>query len=114
MPIKIDAYALIQDQKAANTDGGGFTSGAYRTRDLNTEVVDADGIVSISSNQFTLGPGTYYIRARAPAYSVQEHKAKLRNVTDSTDALIGSSEHSFSSNETWSEIQGAITLAGSK
>ena len=30
-------------------------SAANSTRDLNTEIADPDGIVSISSNQFTLG-----------------------------------------------------------
>ena len=29
-------YAIICDQKANDTDGGTFTSGAWRTRDLNT------------------------------------------------------------------------------
>lgn len=31
---------ILQDQKAQNTDGGTFTSGAWRTRDLNTKVTD--------------------------------------------------------------------------
>ncbi|SVB60040.1 uncharacterized protein METZ01_LOCUS212894, partial [marine metagenome] len=46
------SYAIIADQKAQNTAGGTFTSGAWRTRDLNTEITDPDGIVSISSNEF--------------------------------------------------------------
>ena len=50
------------------TNGGTFTSGAFRTRDSNTEVADPDNIVSISSNQFTLGAGNYLIEASAPAY----------------------------------------------
>ena len=54
---KFESYAIIADQKSSTTQGGGFTSGAWRTRDLNTEIADADGIVSISSNQFTLGAG---------------------------------------------------------
>ena len=32
------SYAIIADQKAQNTAGGTFTSGAWRTRDLQTEV----------------------------------------------------------------------------
>ena len=47
------SYAIIADVKASNADGGTFTSGAWRTRDLNTEITDPDGIVSIYSNQFT-------------------------------------------------------------
>ena len=51
---KFASYALIADQKAQGTISGSFTSGDWRTRDLNTELSDADDIVSISSNQFTL------------------------------------------------------------
>ena len=34
------SYAIIADQKAQNTPGGTFTAGAWRTRDLQTEVAD--------------------------------------------------------------------------
>ena len=43
-------YAIICDEKAHNVGGGTFTSGAFRTRDLDTEIADPDGIVSISSS----------------------------------------------------------------
>ena len=88
-----DAYALLRDEKAANTGGGTFTSGAWRTRDLNTESFDPGGIVSLSANRFTLAAGSYFIYARCPAYFVLRHKAKL--VADPagtpSDAIIGSS-----------------------
>ena len=64
------SYAIICDQKDSTTDGGDFTTGAWRTRNLNTEIADPDGIVSISSNQFTLQAGTYLIKWSAPAYDV--------------------------------------------
>ena len=51
---KFSSYAVICDQKSNNTDGGTFTSGAWRTRDLNTELCEAEGLVSSSSNQFAL------------------------------------------------------------
>lgn len=47
--------AVIQDQKSSGTDGGTFTSGAWRTRTLNTTVLNTIGAgFSLSSNQFTL------------------------------------------------------------
>ena len=56
------SYALLADIKANSVDGGGsMTSGDWRTRDLNTELHDADGIVSISSNQF--GPVAYTLNS---------------------------------------------------
>ena len=82
--ISFTAYAVIADQKTSGTDGGTFTSGAWRTRDLNTEVTDVDNIVSISSNQFTLQAGTYLIKARATAYDCDRHQLRLRNITDGT------------------------------
>lgn len=92
--------AVLHDEKEQNTGGGTFTSGAWRTRDLNTEVSDAGGIVSISSNQFTLGAGTYLIEWSAPAsiagstFTQQEtsHQTRLYNHTGASVAATGSSE----------------------
>lgn len=111
-----ESYACIIDQKAVNTDGGGFTSGAARTRDLNTEQSDPDGIVTISANQFTLLIGTYRIDASAPALGVTNHKAWLQNITDGTVTLIGTSEYSDNTlpSQTRSVIQGRFTIAGTK
>lgn len=110
------AMAIIEDQKTAGTAGGTFTSGAWRTRDLNTEVSDSAGIVSISSNQFTLGAGTYLIKASAPANTVSRHKAALYNVTDASYAAYGTSEFAWASDNdtTRSKISAVITIAGSK
>ena len=76
------SYARISDNKGSATQGGTFSSGGWRTRDLQTEEEDPDGIVSISSNQFTLQAGTYYISAMACAINVNNHVAKIQNVTD--------------------------------
>ncbi len=51
------SYALISDQKTQNSAGGTFTSGAWRTRDLQREIDDPDGIVTITANQIKLGAG---------------------------------------------------------
>ena len=80
---KFASYAVICDQKSLGTDGGTFTAGAWRTRDLNTELIDADGIVSISSNQFTLQAGTYFVEASAPAYKTNRHMIQLYQTSGS-------------------------------
>jgi len=77
------SYAIICDQKSNNTDGGTFTSGAWRTRDLNTELADPDGIVSISSNQFTLAAGSYLIEWSCPAMRCGRHQSRLYDITGS-------------------------------
>ena len=83
------SYAVICDQKAQGTGGGTFTLGEWRTRDLNTEITDADGIVSISSNQFTLQAGTYFVQASAPCVKATNNQAALYNVTDSSFVQYG-------------------------
>lgn len=113
-----DDYVLIVDQKTQNTQGGTFTNGAWRTRDLNTEVSDVAGIASISSNQFTLAAGTYRIRASAPAYAVDVHRTRLYNVTDAAVVQNGTSEYTapstVNSDQTRSQIDFEFTIATSK
>ena len=89
-----DAYAIIVDQKAQSTDGGAITSGGWRTRDLNTELSDPDGIVTISSNQFTLAAGNYLIRWSAPAFNAERHKTRLQDITNATTREYGLSCYS--------------------
>jgi hypothetical protein len=84
------SYAIIADQKTTGTNGGTFTSGAWRERDLQTELADPDGIVSISSNQFTLGAGSYLIRWSAPANQVGNHQSRLYDVTGTAEVEVGS------------------------
>ena len=90
---KFSSYAIIADQKSSGTNGGSFTSGDWRTRDLNTELYDPDGIVSISSNQFTLQAGSYLIKAHAPAYKVGRHQIALYDITGSSYVETGSSAY---------------------
>ena len=89
------SVAVICDQKAQNTPGGGFTAGADRTRDLNTEVSDPDGIVSIATNQFTLAnSGQYLIEWIAPANQVDGHQSFLYDITGAAELSRGSTAFS--------------------
>jgi hypothetical protein len=103
-PISV---AIIADQKASGTDGGTFSSGAWRTRDLNTEIADDDSIVSINSNQFTLAAGTYFINFRATAFRCDNHVAKLYNVTGSADIAFGMATQSADGDIATSVSEGA-------
>ena len=111
---KFESYAVIADQKAQSSQGGAFTTGAWRTRDLNTEIADADGIVSISSNQFTLGAGSYMIRGYASVYRTNGHQTRLYNVTDSSEVAIGCNGMSHASYYTMnpSVVTGRATITG--
>ena len=111
---KFASYAIIADQKSATTQGGAFTTGAWRTRDLNTEIADADSIVTISSNQFTLGAGSYLIRGYASVYRTNGHQTRLYNVTDSAEVAVGTNGMSHSSYYTMnpSVVTGRVTITG--
>ena len=90
----------VTDKKAANIDGGTFSTGAWRTRDLNTvESNDLDG-ASLSSNTITLEAGTYYVEWSCPAYKVNEHKSRLYNLTAAATWVNGTSSESFSNDST--------------
>lgn len=109
----IQNVAFIKDEKSSGTSGGGFTSGSYQTRALNTLSGETD-FITLASDQFTLPFGDYIIEARAPALNVNAHKCKLRNTSDASDTIIGSVEASIASAATNSFIRGSFTLTASK
>tara|TARA_A100001201_G_C4091665_1_gene202326 strand:+ start:382 stop:894 length:513 start_codon:yes stop_codon:yes gene_type:complete len=111
----LKTYAIICDKKAYNVDGGTFTSGAWRTRDLNHEIADPDGIVSIASNQFTLGAGDYLIEASVPAYKINRHITRLQDITAGTTVKHGSTEYTYSGDNvlTRSVLLARVSLTGS-
>lgn len=104
--------AVLEDQKPSATEGGTFTSGAWRTRDLNTEVLDPSSLVSIAANEFTPTVAGW-VEWTAPASNVGQHKTRLFNVTDATVAGVGSSEQSAGSADTATRsVGGAPVVAG--
>ena len=108
------SYAIIGDVKSNDTDGGTFTSGDWRTRDLNTELIDPDGIVSISSNQFTLQAGSYFIEAQAMAYRVNRHMAKLYQTSGTpADIAFGTSMYANSAynGNNFSFVRARVTIS---
>lgn len=81
-------YILIHDEKALAADGGGFTLGAWRTRDINQLKMNVGAHCAlIGSNQFTLTAGTYRAHIRCPQYSVDLAVARLQNITAGTTVL---------------------------
>lgn len=107
--------ATIRDEKTT-TGGGALTGSAWNTRTLNT-LTDPNSIVtSLSSNQFTLPAGTYYIHATAPGYILNRHKLRLFNVTDTATSFYGtnSTATAISNDVTVSVLQGIVTIAGAK
>jgi len=105
--------AIICDKKAYNANGGTFTQDAWQQRELNTEINDADSIVLISSNRFTLGAGTYTIEWSAPAYKCNTHQSRLLNYSDTAVVEYGTPEHDAAGNATTNKSFGkAVTTIG--
>lgn len=103
-------YAIIAEQQTSGTNGGTFTSGAWRTRSLNTEITDPDGIVSISSNAFTLQAGSYLIEWSAIGFQVRRHRTKLRDTTNSSDVGFGLSYFTDESTNATNASSGAARV----
>ena len=113
---------IIRDVKTSGTDGGTFTAGAWQTRDLNTLTkpsgVGTEVQLAVSpatTNQLRIEAGTYRIFAIACCGDdPEQNKCKLRNITDSTDTLIGSSARAPSGGSGNSLIHGFFTIASTK
>lgn len=109
-------YILIRDEKAAGIDGGTFTSGAWRIRDLTTIVTDENGGVSLAANVFTLTAGDYEYEIFTPSYAIDSSQARLYNVTDvavegvSDPNILNSGGEASNMNVTI----GKMTIAGAK
>ena len=87
------APVLVKDLETSGTNGGTFTSGAWRTRKLNTVQFDANGFVTLAANQFSLLAGDYRVSGRAPAANCGNHQCRLQNVTAAATLAVGSSNY---------------------
>jgi hypothetical protein len=85
-------YAYIRDEKITGTNAGTFTTGAWRTRTLNTITTDIPSSITLSANQITLTSGTYIIEASASGQNVANHAIRFQNITTATTSILGSSE----------------------
>lgn len=112
--------SVVTDFKLIGVNGGTFTLGAWRTRDLNVLVGNIAG-ASLLANQFTLPAGSYHVRATAPAFSVDVHQLRIQNITDGTTEVLGTNSHAKKFNNTISldgntlaVVEGDFTIAASK
>lgn len=107
-------YAVLEDQKATNTAGGSMVATTWTTRDLNTEVADANNIVAIAANQFTPIAGTYRILIKsvfiAPAGGCLV-RIRLRNVTAASVLEVSENVGVSAANQGQSAVLGTSFVA---
>jgi hypothetical protein len=101
----------VEGRKSNGTNGGTFTNGAERTRELSDVVTNEITGASLGSNQITIPSGDYICMAYAHAGAVAANRVQLYNTTNSAILLTGSSETG-----TWirSTVSGKFTISGTK
>ncbi|TIL25733.1 MAG: hypothetical protein E5Y88_12355 [Mesorhizobium sp.] len=103
--------AVLEDQKATGTDGGTFSSGAWMTRTLNTEVFDPAGLIALAANRFTPTVAGW-VEWSAPSCAVGTNiQTRLQNITDGTTAAMGVSDNNRASS-TAPGLGGGPVVAG--
>ncbi len=106
----------VQDQKAQGTDGGTFTTGAWRTRDLNTVLKNEISGASLAGNRVTLPAGIYLFKA-SNSFGVDTitiYGSQIYDITNSKALSYHSFYlHAFSSQNQTIDYQGIISLSGS-
>ena len=107
---------IVEEQQTSGTAAGASTSGSFTTRVLTTLVRNVGSIASLSSNQVTLGAGTYYMAWSAPCLASNQHQTRLQNITDATTTGTGTSEFCDSTVAMTTRSFGSVvvTIAGSK
>lgn len=125
---QLSKYAVLRDEKAAGTNAQTIsTSWAARTlntiNDPSSIIVNASSFTGVggANSQFTLSAGTYLINGSAPFGNVvapYQSKARIYNVTDSTTALIGTTQYNRDNSGTpnigISSVLGIITITSTK
>ena len=101
------SFARLTYELASGTTGGTATTGSYLTYPINTENSDPDNIVTLSTNQFTLGAGEYVIRYNASFYKCGTASLVLRDITNSANV-----SHSIGAYVTTS-TSSTVTVTGS-
>jgi hypothetical protein len=111
---------IIEDQKTSGTGGGTGTENAWTTRTLNTLYYNRNSLASLSSNQFTLPAGTYYINARSPINnSDSSYRIRLYNVTSGSVERLGDNAYTLAGsspnrpNQIDATLDAVVTIAGS-
>lgn len=96
----VTSVCILKDIKGNGVNGGTFNEGTWEVRDLNVLQGNMGSHCTLSSNTFTLQPGNYSIKAYVPAHRVQDHQARLYNVSTSNFEVYGSNAYSKAKDKT--------------
>jgi len=108
----IGSVVIAEHIEAPTVNAPTLTSGAWRTRTLNT-LTDPDGIATLATNQLTLPAGTYDVFGGAAAYRVDGNQLRLQVLPADTTLLTGLNMRAANADTTIPPalIHGRITIA---
>lgn len=107
--------AIFNESQASGTSGGGSVSGSFIKRTLNTTIINEISGCSLASSVITLPAGTYKVMASAPFLTGVANKLKLRNTSDSTDAILSQNGYlNAGGGGASTPLNGTFTIATSK
>ncbi len=87
----VNNFIRFVDAKSSGVDGGTFTLGARRQRDINHEINNTVNGASLGTNEYNIPSGSYYAEIDCEVGgSVGPHKAWLYDSTGAADLLSGS------------------------
>lgn len=82
--------AIFSERQSSGTHGGSFSSGARRTRELNTEEYNGGSFASLNSNQITITEsGTYLVYGVAVALGVFTNRLNFASVSGTSFDVLG-------------------------
>lgn len=86
--------AVLHDEKPIGTSGGNAVNDAWTTRTINQVSYDPDDlIVSLASNEFTIGKGVWNIRCASMFHYTEGTRMRIVNVTDNLVCAYSLSNH---------------------
>ena len=91
--FSFDNFAYIEDRKDAGTNGGTASSGAWRTRDLNSLIINNIDGLTLENNQVTFPAGKFWIEAIAPFYRVDRSCIRLYDIIDAEVLIQGRTDY---------------------
>jgi len=116
LALPLGDYAFLEGSYASGVQEGGCTTGTWTTRVVNATISSSGSAISLNASQITLTPGSYHVFASAGGRALGTHRIRLRNISDNSDALVGTSEESNVADTVTirSFVNGVITITASK
>ena len=109
LQAKAGVFAILEHQQPSGTSGGTPTANSWEIRKINTEVYDPNGIVTLSSFEFTVAAACMCY-AEVFMYRTADYKCRIYNVTDGVVTKDGMSGYirTAEGNPVWATVRAPL------